>query len=240
MSSEKQWEHFFKPEVRKQGQELNRRGAVSLSIAGDARIEAFVRASTGAKVSFTTESISSELFTVDCNCSAAGKGQFCKHIWATLMKVQDSHPDFLDAKTEIEKGSGTAQFSQPKSKPLQTEVRTQAAEALKARQSEYRKEQYQRQKARLKNQRDGQSLSAKSSKLAAFAPEHPADVQMALKYFAENGFPMEESISEENLRNAKRLLSRIFHPDKGGTHEEILTLNQNFDILLEYSNGRGI
>ncbi len=236
MAVEKQWEHFFKPEVRKQGAEYFSRGAVSLSIAADTQIQAFVRVSSGAKVSFVSESIASLAFTADCSCSASSKGQFCKHIWATLLKVEESHPDFLDSKSEIEKGSGTSKFSQSK-KPVQSEARSQAQEAMKTRQADYRKAQYQKQKQRLKDQKGAQKSSSKFSQPTT---TYPADVEAALAYFAENGFPMENAISEESLRNAKRLLSRIFHPDKGGTHEEILTLNQNFDILLEYSNGNGV
>jgi hypothetical protein len=36
------------------------------------------------------------------------------------------------------------------------------------------------------------------------------------------------------LAEAKRKLSRIFHPDKGGTHEESVELNQNCEILLRF------
>ena len=39
---------------------------------------------------------------------------------------------------------------------------------------------------------------------------------------------------EEILKTAKKQLSRVFHPDKGGSHEEMVTLNANFDVLMEF------
>ena len=63
-----------------------------------------------------------------------------------------------------------------------------------------------------------------------FAP----NIEHALDYFLRNGFPMPDGPTEEALREAKKKLSRVFHPDKGGSHEEVAELNQNCDILLEF------
>ena len=41
-------------------------------------------------------------------------------------------------------------------------------------------------------------------------------------------------VTLEALLQAKKLLSRVFHPDKGGTHEETVELNHHFAIISAY------
>jgi SWIM zinc finger len=234
------WSHFFKPEVRKQGREIFSEGAVSLSIAGDAQIQAFVRVSSGARVSFLAQTIEAPDFEATCNCSAFAKGQLCKHVWATLLKVEESVPDFLSSKTSIEKGEGVARKTgERKPDPAADGKR----EELLKRQSENRKAQYQRAKEFAKARKEASSpkAAAKASKnLSKFpsAPEFPEDVEAALAYFSQNGFELAPDIELEGLRNAKRVLSRVFHPDKGGSHDEILALNENFDILYDFKQNQ--
>ncbi len=36
------------------------------------------------------------------------------------------------------------------------------------------------------------------------------------------------------VAEAKKKLSRIFHPDKGGTHEEMAELNHQCELVLQY------
>ncbi len=55
------------------------------------------------------------------------------------------------------------------------------------------------------------------------------------KYFSENGFELRNSMTKENVSQAMKKLSRIFHPDKGGTHEEFTELNKNAEILTKFS-----
>jgi hypothetical protein len=228
------WSHFFKPEVRKQGREIFADGAVSLSIAGDAQVQAFVRVTSGARVSFHADSISVPSFEATCNCSSFVKGQLCKHIWATLLEVEESAPDFLSSKTSIERGEGAARKTVARPADSAAEAKR---EELLARQSENRKAQYQRAKEFAKARKEANSPK-KSSKLSAATPEYPDEVEAALAYFKENGFELAPEIELEVLRNAKRVLSRVFHPDKGGSHDEILALNENFDILYEFTQSR--
>ncbi|QDK45985.1 hypothetical protein DOM22_12900 [Bdellovibrio sp. ZAP7] len=219
MSVEKLYEHFFKPEVRKQGREEFAAGLAVLSVAGDARIEGYVKASKPVKVLFVAESIASSSFAVDCMCSSAAKGTFCKHIWAILLQTEKKHPDFLDSKTNIEKGSLFEVVESP----------------FKAKQAEFKKIQYQKQKARAKEQR--QQIKNKAKGVSSKSPKgttYSQDVNTAFEFFSLNGFPLENNLDEESLKNAKKVLARVFHPDKGGTHDESVILNENYQILMDY------
>ncbi|WP_413574962.1 hypothetical protein ACLVWU_11970 [Bdellovibrio sp. HCB290] len=216
---ERLYEHFFKPEVRKQGREDFAAGLAVLSVAGDARIEGYVKASKPVKVLFVAESIASTTFSVDCNCPSAAKGSFCRHVWSILLQVEKKHPDFLDSKTSLEKGQLFVTVESP----------------FKAKQTEFKKQQYQKQKERAKAQRleiktKAKGLSNKTAKGTTFSQ----DVNAAFEFFTLNGFPMETSLTEESLKNAKKVLARVFHPDKGGTHEESVILNNHYQTLLDY------
>ena len=94
---------FFKPEVRKQGEDFIKKNLVVISVGSDTLIEGYVKGSLSARVSFRAESIEDENFYVDCNCSSSSKGQFCKHIWAMLLLIENKHPDFLSSKSNIER-----------------------------------------------------------------------------------------------------------------------------------------
>lgn len=209
-----QWSHFFKPEVLKQGARYVESGEVFLKIAGDTQIQAYVKGSSPIKVFFNASSIASPSFEVDCTCSLSTKGQLCKHIWATLLTVEKQHPDFLDSKKEINK---VHKGSEERSKK----------EQLKAKQSDYRKVQYQKQKLKLQKQK----LAKKGVK--DLDPGYPEHIQNALDYFSENGFSFTTPIDPAELANARKTLSRVFHPDKGGTHDEVLLLNKNYEVLLK-------
>jgi len=216
MSTEAKWEHFFKPEVRMRGQEDFLAGLVFVSNASDTQIQGMVKASTPLKVSFLSQDIASSSFTVDCSCSSSAKGTFCKHIWAMLLLVVKKHPDFLDSKTMLDKVTLFGKAESP----------------FKAKQAEFKKAQYQKQKARVKEQR-----KALKNKDTAVGTAFPEPVAEALTYFSENGFPMEASLDGESVKNAKKILARVFHPDKGGTHEEALVLNQHYDTLIRFIEG---
>ncbi|MBO9667658.1 MAG: hypothetical protein J7501_12695 [Bdellovibrio sp.] len=215
MSKLSAWENYFKPEVRKQGAEDFAAGLAVISVAGDARIEGYVKASKPVKVLFVAESIASSSFTVDCMCSSAAKGTLCRHVWALLLATEKKHPDFLDSKKNLDKGSLFVKVESP----------------FKAKQDEYKKQQYQKQKERAKIQRQQMKAKAKGVPLKSAFPE---EVTAALAYFSENGFPMQDSLDEESVKNAKKVLARVFHPDKGGTHDETVILNQNYQILMDY------
>lgn len=225
-SLEESWEHYFKSEVRSRGRVLFNKGKVSSSQLSDTEIQAYINASTSFKISFKTESVESESLTVDCTCPASKKGQLCKHIWATLLKVEKSYPDFLIGKKEIQKRSYEETDLKAPRKISQVQLDSQAA--FKAKQADYRKQQYQKQKQRLKEFKQLKSKTAKS------AVSFPPQVEMALDFFDKNGFPMEHSLSEENIRLAKKKLSQVFHPDIGGSHSEILELNKYSEILTRF------
>lgn len=221
------WEHFFKPEVRSSGLAFVKKGNVSVSQLSDTEIQSYVRASTSFKVSLKSKSISSPIVMVSCTCPVSKKGQFCKHIWAALLVVEEKKPDFLDSKTELEKQTEADVASAPK---LKTQSQNESQAAYKAKQADYRKEQYKLQKQKIKDRK----LKLKNKDKE---PENlfPPFVEEALKYFHENGFSLRDDMTKESISFAMKKLARVFHPDVGGSHEEILELNRFADILTKFS-----
>lgn len=210
---------YFKPEVRKQGSDLDAGGSVTLTQASDTGIQAYLKASSMIRVAFTSTSISDPMFVVNCSCPRGSKGAMCKHVWATLLKVAHSHPDFLANKCGIEIRS------------QQDSASSAQKETLRDKQSAYRKTQYQLQKLRAKEARSASRASVSRSQLVLSEA-----VTLAMAYFSSNGFPMEMPPDSDALQNAKKLLARVFHPDKGGTHDEMLELNRHFDALNAYAD----
>ena len=206
---------FFMPEDRKRGDDLFAKELVSIASASDTQVRAFIKASGAPRVSFTAADITSPGFQADCTCPSAKKGRLCKHIWATLLKLDAKGSDFLASKIAIEKGS--AQMASPVNL------------AAKVRQAEYKQQRSEQNKARNKDRRRGKKQSA-----AAAAFSYPDEVEAARAYFATNGFELTHPLALEPLDAARKLLARVFHPDKGGTHSEILTLNENYDIIAAY------
>lgn len=246
-------EDSFKPETRKSGDDIFAKDVVSISSGSDTQIQAYVRVSGSPRVNLCAQSISSSEVTANCTCTASTqKSQLCKHMWAVLLKTAEKYPDFLESKTRVEKAAPKAAdaggpsstagaSSRPLSarpayvKPPPSEAQIARAEAMKAKQAEYRKAQYQkskeRQKERLKDSQTGK-------KSGYFVKAVPPEVESAFHFFLENGFDFKESLNEEDLSNARKKLSRIFHPDKGGSHEEALTLNENYMILEGYLHSK--
>jgi len=74
----------------------------------------------------------------------------------------------------------------------------------------------------------------KPLRVRAPAFDYPADVEEARAFFKGNGFDLSHPLELEDLMNAKKLLMRVFHPDKGGTHEETVELNRNFETIRTY------
>ncbi|OYZ22291.1 MAG: hypothetical protein B7Y39_07765 [Bdellovibrio sp. 28-41-41] len=222
------WEHFFKPEVRTAGRTLFSKGKVSLSQPSDTEIVVYIRATPGFKVILKTASVESQAVTVSCSCPIAKKDKFCKHAWAGLLAADDKYPDFFEAKTELERAeipaakTGSSAASSAKSAEFAAK---QAAYSQK--QTDYRKEQYQKQKERQKAYKE-------SKKGVAKKPEFPKAVERALSFFADNGMDLSESLDKQTVSAAKKKLARVFHPDLGGDHEEIVELNNCTDILIEY------
>lgn len=232
------WGHFFKPEVRSSGRTLFTQGKVSIAQPSDTEIVAFIRISSPVKVSLKSKSVSSDTVFADCNCSVGKKDQFCKHVWAALLATEAKNPDFFEEKTEIEKISSSAPTTAAaKTKPTQATTPSKAYEEKQAaykeqqkeKQSLYRKIQYQKQKLRMNTLKKNKNKPPPKS-------EFSREVEKALNYYSENGFELRESMNIETLATAKKKLARIFHPDRGGTHEEILELNSCSDILIKHIN----
>jgi uncharacterized Zn finger protein len=227
------WEHFFKPEVRSAGVSLFNKGKVAVSQPSDTEIVIYVRATPGFKVIFKTASVESQAVNVSCTCPIAKKGSFCKHVWAGLLACEDKHSDFFESKTEIEVGAAAA----PKVSAASTAQSAAYAErqaaykekqaAYNQKQNEYRKEQYQKMKQRQKGFKE-------SKKTGPPKPEYPSPVKRALSFFSDNGIELSDALNDLTVRAAKKKLARVFHPDRGGAHEEIVELNACTEILINY------
>jgi len=232
--SDENWSSSFKPETQASGAKLLSQDKVSIPSGSDTFIQAYIRVAPAVQVRLSSTDIGTESFTASCSCPSAGKGQFCKHIWAALLCVTEKYPDFLSAKKTIEhsslqssrQSSLQSSFQSSRQSPSNSPGHSNSSAKLRA--SEYRKEQYRKQALRAKEmKRERQGHAAPVSKKAVYPP----DVEAALAYFSVNGFPMDAGPSESILGEAKRKLSRVFHPDKGGTHDEIIELNRNCELL---------
>jgi hypothetical protein len=224
MSIETTLGDFFKGETRSSGARLFKQEKVALGSHSDTAIEAFVRVSPSAKVALKTPDIGSESLSASCSCSSGMKGQACKHVWAVLLATEERYPDFLSAKRCLEKMEAT----RAEAKAVRPESAYQASAKLRAK--EYRKEQAERQKARVKQLKQERKGRESLAERGAF----PEAVEAALAYFDANGFPMPAGPADEVLAEAKKRLSRVFHPDRGGSHEEIVELNRNCEVLLRF------
>ena len=238
MSTEN-WEHFFKPEVRTSGRRFYSEGSVSVSQPSDTEIQAYIRGSTPIKISLKSPSMASKLITADCTCPASKKGQLCKHIWATLLAVEEKKPEFFEDKEELQKREPLAAVEaeqtikskstfKPQAKRPASEEQLEKQAAFKAKQADYRKAQYQKQKQRLKDKKPSKNKSHLQT------VSLPDEVEAAVTYFSENGFPLEAPFKTESVQISKKKLSRIFHPDIGGSHHEIVELNKHSENLIAY------
>lgn len=236
-----QWEHYFKPEVRSSGRSLVSKGQVSLKQPSDTELVAFLKVSGGVKVHLKLSRVDSAEVKADCSCPLFKKGQFCKHLWGTLVEAQQKNPDFFEGKMDLsiegslfssnagvdlsDRASDLRASSAAQERALKNAERHQ--QKLEA-QSLYRKLQYQKQKLRLKKQK----LAKETEDLV---PEFPDFVEEALQYFIQNGFDLRASLTKESINFAKKKLARVFHPDLGGSHQEILDLNKFAEVLSKFS-----
>jgi hypothetical protein len=230
MSVEQTFGNLFKPEVKSSGRRLVTQEKISLSSKSETAVQAYVRVAPPFKVTLAAADISSTSFTAACSCPVAKKSRFCKHIWATLLSLEEGYPDFLIGKTEINQFNAAAEAAANPAAEAMAEKKISYQETAKQRAADYRKEQYQKQKTYTKEKKRAQKGRENFSSLRSQTPE----VETALAYFSLNGFPMPNGPSRDILTEAKRTLSRVFHPDKGGTHEETVELNRNCEILLEF------
>lgn len=223
---------YFSSSEQNRGEDLFSRNAVLISSASDTDVRALIRASTPARVTLSAAEVGAADFSGRCSCPVARKGNLCRHVWAVLLALEDKGYDFLEGKEAVsvnESEPSIGRESAPKS-----ERSIAYAEEQKARAKEYRKQNAEKAKARNKEFRERIKDSNSSKKNRAPAFSYPAPVEEARQYFQANGFTMSQPIEMEELLNAKKQLSRVFHPDKGGTHDEILELNENFQTILDY------
>ncbi len=218
----KNWEHFFKPEVRNSGQLFVRKGKVTLRSPSDTEIDSYVQGSASFKVTLKCTSVESTTFIAACSCPQSSRGQFCKHVWATLVVALEKNSDFFESKTDLLVETSKTTSSGPTKRLNQPNPET------KAKQAEYRKQQYQKQKQKLKELK-------KSKHTNTVAEIHPPEVETALEFFFENGFPLKESLTQAAVGTAMKKLARVFHPDMGGSHEEILQLNEHAEVLTKFA-----
>jgi len=134
-------------------------------------------------------------------------------MWATILMLEAIESDFLACRSVI---------GQPEAQP-----ESAASVAAKQRQANYKELQKERNK---KYQRDRKNAFSTEVTLSA----HPQEVDEALTYFSENGFELKDNLQLGALGEARKTLARVFHPDRGGTHEEILNLNENYNIVAHY------
>jgi hypothetical protein len=159
----------------------------------------------GYKVKLRCESVTSLQIKAQCSCSK----KLCQHVWAVLQKALEKHPDFFYQKEDLEMD-------------VQTSSNSTFKQEMKDRQNSYRKTQYQKIKQKLKDQKNVKIQS------------YPEEVEKALQYFSDNGFSFENPKNVEAIQISKKKLARVFHPDLGGSHDEIVQLNQNAEILIHY------
>lgn len=212
---------YFKAETQTAGIKLFKQEKVRIVTHSDIQVQCQIQAFSSVKVLLKSEHIESSIIKASCTCKDGLKMKFCVHIWASLLFLEKINSDFLANKFSLEL---LEQIS--KQSPAKIQKNQAANELVKEKARAFRKEQYQKQKMLKKSQKNSEDQSSQII--------HPIDIQAALKYFESNGFPMIDGPSEDILTKAKKQLSRIFHPDKGGTHAETIELNQNYDLLLSF------
>lgn len=221
------WQPYFKQAVVIRGEELFLRAAPRVSLAGNANIEAQVQDKGRKMVRFAIDSQAPSTVNASCSCWKPGRAQFCLHLWSSLRALETHYPEASASWKELnlkpEEDAGQA-------------ARLEKAQLLRSRQADYRKAAYEKSKER------NRAFSQKIKPAAANSSAHSANssreklaepTQNALKYFSLNGFEFAYPLDLAALNAAKKLLSRVFHPDRGGTHEEMLTLHHHFDVLSQ-------
>lgn len=222
MSIDQTFANYFKPEIQKRGREDFAKGLAFISNASDTQIQGFVKAMPPLRVAFYSNNIASSVFTASCTCTTATKGAYCKHMWTLLLAVEQKHPDFLDSKTDIEKNERA-------SEKAATAPVSEKAQEYKEKQTQFKKQQYEKQKAWAKEIR--LKKKEKDSEPKPARERYSDAIESALDFFTANGFIMSDIPEIEILKKAKKHLARVLHPDKGGTHDEAVILNKHFDIL---------
>jgi hypothetical protein len=217
---------LFSSTERRKGASAAEDRAVHLSSASDVFVNAVVRASAPGRVTLSASEIAGGDIAAKCTCAGAQKGQLCRHVWAALLKLEEQNHDFLLHKESISIAADDEAIDRSggESQENFSMRRLEFQERQKALSKEYRK---QRAQKRNENAETGRKV-----RTPAF--HYPSSVEEARRYFQANGFEMKQPFELSEIVDAKKQLSRVFHPDKGGSHDEILELNRNFQILSDY------
>lgn len=215
--------HFFKSEVKTSGAQEFAKGTVFVSNSSDTQIQATMKSMIPLRISLRSDSISNPDFTATCTCSVYAKGTFCKHIWALLLLVEKKYSDFLDSKKNIERAQLVINIKET---------------AQKTKESEYKKQQYEKLKLKQKIRRENLKAEKKKTSKGTSPQLYSKEVQSALIFFSVNGFEINETSDLDFLNKSKKTLHRIFHPDKGGSHDEAVILNKHFDVLVDFLNSQ--
>lgn len=216
---------FFKTETQNAGNKLVQQDKVFISSHSDTQVQSTIRSFTPIKVTLKATSIENSNINARCSCKDFTKQKHCQHIWATLVQLNSISSDFLSNKNSLTlqiSDSGPVQSVKLKSKPRDDLAKEKAAA--------FRKEQYLRMKDFKKKNAPKNDHQKQKSPASNFSQE----IQSALDYFEKNGFPMSDESNLEVLLKAKKSLARIFHPDRGGSHDETVELNRNYEILASY------
>jgi hypothetical protein len=206
---------LFSSTERRKGESAADERAVQLSSASDTFITAFVRTGSPGRVTLSASEVAGGAITAKCTCTK--KAQLCRHVWAVLLKLEEQNHDFLLGKDSISLASEDDDATVYRSGSDTREKQIAYKEKQKALAKEYRKQRTEKQK---------------EIKKPAFT--YPSHIEEARRYFQANGYEMKQPFELAEIIEAKKQLSRVFHPDKGGSHDEILELNRNFQILSDY------
>ena len=115
----------------------------------------------------------------------------------------------------------------PGRQPGSAQPESEAVLAAKARQLAYQKQIREKIKAQKKQKKPKNEIDAKKV-------VYPTKIEEAIQYFTSNGIDITKNLDVESIGGARKKLAMVFHPDKGGTHEEILRLNKYYEILTKY------
>jgi hypothetical protein len=205
----------FDSSARSKGEADYHKNAVFISQSSETLVRAFVKSAGQGKVTLTAEEVDSAEILAQCTCTAAKKGTLCRHIYASILKLEDSGADFLLNKEFVSAG----QAAPPSARES----------AFQDKQAAYKEAQKERLKDRAKEIKE-----RKRGDRAQSTVSYPQEFGAALAYFSQNGFALEKELDFEHIEAARRQLARVFHPDKGGSHDEILELNRQFEVLTDY------
>ena len=213
--SEPQITDQFRPEDQRAGKHLYQSGGVVLRIASDQAIGALVKQGTGYRVTLEASPLSLDLINATCSCSRGKKGRPCPHVAAAINGIEDKQPEFLIGRKQI-----TFSTAEPV-----------APSAFQVAQTERRRAHADVQKERAREMRRTRRMESRGQEPI---PDFPPEIAAALEYFKINGFDLAKNLTEATLREARTVLARVFHPDRGGAHQEMLELNDQFERVRAF------